>query len=113
MKGKNLSHYFGANRRFLVLFTQLAANQADEIVVVDPSGRAIAKLGDFEGIDEHGTPAGLLFPASLVFSNGFVYVTNLSLDLRLFGAPTVDSQWAAEVTRYNVARIRAQIPPLR
>jgi hypothetical protein len=25
----------------------------------------------------------------------------------------VDSQWAAEVTRYNVARIRAQIPPLR
>ncbi len=91
----------------------VAANQADEIVVVDPSGRAIAKLGDFEGIDEHGTPAGLLFPASLVFSNGFVYVTNLSLDLRLFGAPTVDSQWAAEVTRYNVARIRARIPPLR
>jgi sugar lactone lactonase YvrE len=91
----------------------VAANQADEIVVVDPSGRAIAKLGDFEGIDEHGTPAGLLFPASLVFSNGFIYVTNLSLDLRLFAAPTVDSQWAAEVTRYNVARIRAQIPPLR
>ena len=91
----------------------VAANQADEIVVVDPSGRAIAKLGDFEGIDEQGTPAGLLFPASLVFSNGFVYVTNLSLDLRLFGSPTVDSQWAAEVTRYNVARIRAQIPPLR
>jgi hypothetical protein len=28
MKGKNLSHYFGANRQlyFLVLFTQLAAN---------------------------------------------------------------------------------------
>jgi sugar lactone lactonase YvrE len=91
----------------------VAANQADEIVVVDPSGRAIAKLGDFEGIDEHGTPAGLLFPASLVFSNGFVYVTNLSLDLRLFGSPTVDSQWAAEVTRFNVARIRAQIPPFR
>ena len=87
--------------------------QPAEIVVVDPSGRAIAKLGDFEGIDEHGTPAGLLFPASLVFSNGFVYVTNLSLDLRLFGSPTVDSQWAAEVTRFNVARIRAQIPPLR
>jgi sugar lactone lactonase YvrE len=91
----------------------VAANQADEIVVVDPSGRAIAKLGDFDGIDEQGTPAGLLFPASLVFSNGFVYVTNLSLDLRLFGSPTVDSQWAAEVTRFNVARIRAQIPPLR
>jgi len=27
----------------------VCANQADEIVVVDPSGKAIAKLGDFEG----------------------------------------------------------------
>jgi hypothetical protein len=28
-------------------------------------------------------------------------------------SPTVDWQWAAEVTRYNVANIRAQIPVLR
>jgi hypothetical protein len=41
-------------------------------------------------------------------------VTNLVLDLRLFGlAQTIDSQWTAEVTRYTVARIRAQIPPVR
>jgi sugar lactone lactonase YvrE len=92
----------------------VAANQADEIVVLDPSGRVIAKLGDFVGIDPHGSPVGLLFPASLVISGGFLYVTNLSLDLRLFGLPqAVDSQWAASVTRHTIARIRAQIPPLR
>ena len=92
----------------------VAANQADEIVVLDPTGRVIAKLGDFGGIDPHGSPVGLLFPASLVISNGFLYVTNLSLDLRLFGLPqTVYSQWAAGVTQHTVARIRAQIPPVR
>lgn len=92
----------------------VAANQADEIVVLDPSGKVVAKLGDFDGIDPHGSPRGLLFPASLVLSNGFVYVTNLSLDLRLFGLPqTVDSQWAASVTRHTVARIKARIPPVQ
>ncbi len=92
----------------------VAANQADEIVVVDPTGRAIAKLGDFDGLDRGGMARGLLFPASLVFSNGFVYVTNLALDLKAaVGALAVDSAWAAAVTRFNVARIRAQIPPVR
>jgi len=82
--------------------------------VLDPSGKVIAKLGDFDGLDPHGSPRGLLFPASLVLSNGFVYVTNLSLDLRLFGLPqTVDSQWAASVTRHTVARIKARIPPVQ
>ena len=91
----------------------VAANQADEIVVVDPSGRAIAKLGDFEGIDPSGMAKGLLFPASLVFSEGFLYVTNLALDLKTaVGDPTVDSPWAAQVTRFNVARIPALIPPI-
>jgi sugar lactone lactonase YvrE len=92
----------------------VAANQADEIVVVDPTGRVIAKLGDFGGIDPHGAPVGLLFPASPIISGGFLYVTNLSLDLRLFGLPqAVDSQWAASVTQHTIARIRAQIPPVR
>src|SRR5207244_3623513 len=74
----------------------LAANQADEIVVVNPSGRAIAKLGDFGGIDAGGAPIGLLFPASLVRSGGFIYVTNLAPDRRPFGlAPPVGHQRAA------------------
>jgi sugar lactone lactonase YvrE len=91
----------------------VVANQSDEIVVVDPSGRVIAKLGDFNGIDRQGAPAGLLFPASLVRVGNFIYVTNLSLDLRLFGAPTIDSQWAAQVTRHTIARIHAHLPPVR
>jgi len=92
----------------------VCANQADEIVVVDPTGRAIAKLGDFDGIDSRGEPVGLLFPASLKFHGEFLYVTNLSLDLRLFLLPqSVDSQWAAQVTRHTVARIPRHIPPVR
>ena len=92
----------------------VAANQADEIVVLDPSGRVIAKLGDFDGIDRRGAPVGLLFPASFVMVDNFIYVTNLSLDLRNFGLPqTVDSQWTSEVTRYTIARILAHLPPVR
>jgi sugar lactone lactonase YvrE len=89
----------------------VCANQSDEIVIVNPSGRVIAKLGDFGGIDRQGRPIGLLFPASLVFSGEFLYVTNLSLDLRLFMLPqAVDSQWAAQVRRYTISRLPAQIP---
>jgi sugar lactone lactonase YvrE len=88
----------------------VTANQADEIVVVDPSGRAIAKLGDFDGL-KHGAPDGLLFPASLARRGDWIYVTNLALDIRLFGLPqAVDSQWAADVRRHTVSRLRARIP---
>ena len=88
----------------------ICANQADEIVVLDPSGRVIAKLGDFNGLKD-GSPDGLLFPASLARRGDWIYVTNLSLDIRLFGLPqAVDSQWAAEVARHTVSRIRARIP---
>ena len=91
----------------------VAANQADEIVVIDPTGRVIAKLGDFGGLDAAGAPVGLLFPASPARHGDFVYVTNLALDIRLFGLPqAVDSQWAAEVRSHTIARIRAVIPPL-
>jgi len=91
-----------------------AANQADEIVVVYPTGKAIAKLGDFRGLDNAGVPRGLLFPASPAFSpdGQWLYVSNLALDLRLFGLPqSVDSQWTAKVKRYTVSRIKAKIPP--
>jgi sugar lactone lactonase YvrE len=93
----------------------VAANQADEIVVVDKTGRAIAKLGDFDGISQQGAPVGLLFPASLVRVGNFIYVTNLSLDLATsFGLPPpVDAQWAGEVTRHTIARLPAHIPPMR
>jgi sugar lactone lactonase YvrE len=90
----------------------VCANQADEIVVIDQAGKAIAKLGDFDGISERGEPRGFLFPASLVFSGEFLLVTNLSLDTRLFGFNSVDAQWAAQVKTHTVAKIKRRIPPI-
>jgi sugar lactone lactonase YvrE len=90
----------------------VAANQSDEIVVVDPTGRAIAKLGDFDGVSPAGSPIHMLFPASLRFHGKDLLVTNLALDLRLIDPSfaTVDSEWCAQVSRYTVVKIRARIP---
>jgi sugar lactone lactonase YvrE len=88
-----------------------AANQADEIVVIDPSGKAIAKLGDFNGV-QNGKTSGLLFPASPAFSpdGTSLYVTNLELDLRSIGiTQSVDSQWAALVSQHSIAKLSAKI----
>ena len=85
----------------------VAANQADEIVVVDPTGKAIAKLGDFNGV-QSGETKGLLFPASPAFSpdGKTLWVTNLELDLTKIGiTQSVDSQWAAQVTQHSIAKI--------
>jgi SMP-30/Gluconolactonase/LRE-like region len=88
----------------------VCANQSDTIVVVDPSGRVIAKLGDFDGV-RHGSPVGLLFPASLARDGDWIYVTNLSLDLRpITGQQSIDSQWAEMVTRHTLSRLRARLP---
>jgi WD40 repeat protein len=88
----------------------VCANQSDEIVVTDKSGKVIAKLGDFDGV-RNGSPVGLLFPASLVRHGNWIYITNLSLDLRpITGQQAVDSQWAAMVKRHTVSRIRFGIP---
>jgi sugar lactone lactonase YvrE len=89
----------------------VAANQSDEIVVVDNTGKVIAKLGDFEGLVDNGTPKGLLFPASPDFSRDgkTLYVTNLALDLRVgTGNPAniaVDSAWTAKVHHWTVSKI--------
>jgi DNA-binding beta-propeller fold protein YncE len=94
----------------------ICANQADEIVVLEPKeGRVIAKLGDFDGLTRGGAPRGLLFPASLVRVDDWIYVTNLSLDLRAAVGPAfaaVDSPWAADVKRHTIARLKARIPSL-
>jgi sugar lactone lactonase YvrE len=94
----------------------VAANQADEIVVVsstgDSAGKVIAKLGDFNGV-QNGVTQGLLFPASPAFSpdRQTLYVTNLELDLRTLDiTQAVDSKWAAMVTRHSIAKLEAQIP---
>ena len=66
----------------------------------------------------HGAPTTAPLTAGgqrLPESDGFVYVTNLSLDLATsFGLPqAVDSQWAGQVTRHTIARLPAHIPPIR
>jgi len=48
----------------------VAANQADQIVALNESGRVVARLGEFQGIRRDGTPDGLLFPASPVIVGG-------------------------------------------
>jgi sugar lactone lactonase YvrE len=92
----------------------VCANQEDEIVVVDPTGKVIAKLGDFRGIDEDGIAQGLLFPASLAFSRDgeTLYVSNLTLFLPFAGAkPAIDSAWTLQVKGYTVSSLPAKIPP--
>ena len=93
----------------------ICANQEDEIVVIDSTGKVIAKLGDFGGIDPKGIVSGLLFPASLAFSpdGQWLYVTNLTLFLPYAGAnPAIDSAWTLQVNGYTVSRLPAKIPPI-
>jgi len=80
----------------------VAANQADEIVALNGSGRIIARLGEFQGIRKDGTPDGLLFPASIVIVGDWMYVTNLALPLS--GLPGAEPE--ADVTRWTVSRIK-------
>jgi sugar lactone lactonase YvrE len=94
----------------------VASNQGDEIIIIDSTGKLLARLGKFQGIDEAGAPRGLLFPASPAFSQDQknLYVSNLSLDVRLLGlGQTIDSQWVSKVRRYTISRLPTRIPLLR
>jgi DNA-binding beta-propeller fold protein YncE len=93
----------------------ICSNQEDEIVVIDKTGKVIAKLGDFRGLDENGIAKGLLFPASLAFSKdgSTLYVSNLTLFLPYAGADAaIDSAWTLQVKGYTVSKMPAVIPPI-
>jgi sugar lactone lactonase YvrE len=93
----------------------ICANQEDDIVVIDKTGKVIAKLGDFNGFNRDGVASGLLFPASLAFSldGKTLYVSNLTLFLPFAGAlAAVDSAWTLQAKHYTVSAIPAIIPPL-
>jgi len=93
----------------------VCANQEDDIVVIDKTGKVIAKLGDFNGFTKDGVVQGLLFPASLAFSldGKKLYVSNLTLYLPYAGASlAVDSAWTLQAKRYTVSEISAVIPRL-
>jgi sugar lactone lactonase YvrE len=92
----------------------VCANQEDDVIVVDKTGKVIAKLGDFNGVDD-GIVRGLLFPASPAFSKDgkTLYVSNLTLFLPYAGAQAaVDSAWTLKVKHYTVSKMRAVIPSL-
>jgi sugar lactone lactonase YvrE len=93
----------------------ICANQEDDIVVIDKTGKVIAKLGDFNGFDKNGVASGLLFPASLAFSldGKTLYVSNLTLFLPFAGAlPAVDSAWTLQAKHYTVSQISTVIPQI-
>ena len=79
----------------------VAANQADEVLILNENGRVIAKLGDFLGIRRDGSPRGLLFPASVVIVDDKIFVTNLALPLTM----TEGDEPEEDVTKYTVSRI--------
>ena len=80
----------------------VAANQNDEIVALNATGRVVARVGEFEGIRRDGSPDGLLCPASLVILGDDMFVTNLALPL----TPAVGDEPEEEVTRWTVSRIK-------
>lgn len=80
----------------------VAANQGDHVVALNDKGRVIEQVGSFEGIGSGRAPKGLLFPASIVISRGFVYVTNLALVL----TPRVGDEPEEDVRTYTVSRFR-------
>ena len=80
----------------------VAANQNDEVVAVNASGRVITRLGAFQGIEKGGSPDGLLFPASLVIVGDEMFVTNLALPLNGVAGDETEEQ----VTRWTISRIK-------
>jgi sugar lactone lactonase YvrE len=78
----------------------VAANQADEVVALDADGRVVERRGSFEGVGPDGAAKGLIFPASIVLSNGSLFVTNLALPLT-----GTDSEPEADVKTFTISRI--------
>jgi len=80
----------------------IAANQADQILVLNEDGRVIAKLAEFLGIRSDGSPLGLLFPASIVIQGSWIYITNLSLPL----TPAAGDEPEENISKFMVSRIK-------
>lgn len=80
----------------------VAANQGDELVALNANGRVVERRGSFEGIGRDGAARGLLFPASIVISRGFIYVTNLALAL----TAALGDEPEEDVRTFTVSRLR-------
>lgn len=80
----------------------VAANQADEVVALNGTGRVIVRLGGFQGIRRDDSPDGLLFPASLAIVGDEIFVTNLALPL----TPAIGDEPEEDVRRWTVSRLK-------
>jgi hypothetical protein len=79
----------------------VTANQADQILGLDPNGRVVAELGEFLGLRRDGRVRGLLFPASLGVRGKQAFVTNLALPL----TDAEGDEPEEAVTRHSVSRL--------
>jgi len=85
----------------------VASNHGNEIVVIDPTGKAVAIYGDFEGISASGKAKGLLSPSDLVQIGNTLYVSNFAIDTSLFGLEQhYASAYTKQVSRHTIARIK-------
>lgn len=98
----------GADGIVLGLGNTLIVSRAlgDELTVIDATtGRILAELGEFRGINADGSVRGLLFPGSIVRIGSVVFANNLALPLS--GSP---SEPELDVRVYTIARV--QLPPI-
>ncbi len=81
----------------------VAANQADQVVAIDPSdGSVVARMGEFLGAKDNGSVRGLIFPASLaILGDDDILVTNLALPL---GSAAGEPE--GSITTYTVSKVK-------
>lgn len=85
----------------------VAANQSNQIIVLNPAGKAISVLGDFNGVSKDGIVKGLLLPSDLIKMGKSIYVTNFALDLGVFGlVQSYSTPYTKLVKRYSISRIK-------
>lgn len=84
----------------------VAANQADQVVGLNPdTGRPVAELGEFLGINDDGSARGLLFPAGLAIANNKILVTNLAIPVHALFFGVAGGEPEEDVTKYTVSFI--------
>ena len=79
-----------------------AANQADEVVMFEPTGKVRDKLGVSCRLRKDGSHGGLLFPASLVIADDTISVTNLALALTSATGDEIEEA----VSKYSISAIK-------
>jgi len=88
----------------------VAANQSNQIIILNSAGKAISVLGDFNGINKNGIVKGLLMPSDLVKVGSYIYVTNFALDLNAFGLiQSYSNPYATQVKQHSIARIEYKV----